>query len=117
MWLSFQRIVMSVAADRMFSGLHHNREQARWRGFRDVIFNTRGYEMMFEVMLRRWIGLDGRITKLGPFKMTGSSYPGDVVTVSATVTGLAAPAIDVELIATNNRGEAARGQAQVALPA
>ena len=83
MWLSYQRIVMSVAVDRMFSGLHHNREMARWRGFRDVIFNTRGYEMMFEVMLRRWIGLDGRITKLGPFRMTGSSYPGDVVTVEA----------------------------------
>lgn len=116
MWLSFQRIVMSVAADRMFSGLHHNREQARWRGFRDVIFNTRGYEMMFEVMLRRWIGFDGRITKLGPFRMTGSSYPGDVVSVEARVTGLASPRVDVELIANNNRGEAARGQAQVALP-
>ena len=65
MWLSYQRIVMSVAVDRMFSGLHHNREQARWRGFKDIIFNTRGYEMMFEVMLRRWMGLDGRIRSSG----------------------------------------------------
>ena len=88
-----------------------------WRGFRDVIFNTRGYEMMFEVMLRRWIGLDGRITKLGPFRMTGSSYPGDVVTVEAKVTGITSPRVDVEIIARNNRGEAARGEAQIALPA
>lgn len=121
MWLSYQRIVMSVAADRMFSGLHHNREQARWRGFRDIIFNTRGYEMMFEVMLRRWIGLDGRIRKLGPFRMTGSSYPGDVVTTRARVVGKTEPPqkglINVELLALNNRGEAARGEAQVALPA
>lgn len=121
MWLSYQRIVMSVAADRMFSGLHHNRERARWRGFRDIIFNTRGYEMMFEIMLRRWIGLDGRITKLGPFRMSGSSYPGDVVTVQASVTGTTpapdAPLVTVELLALNPRGEAARGEAQVALPA
>ncbi len=121
MWLSYQRIVMSVAVDRMFSGLHHNRDQARWRGFRDIIFNTRGYEMMFEVMLRRWMGLDGRIRKLGPFRMTGSSYPGDVVTAGARVTAKTAAAgenlVTVELLARNDRGEAARGEAQVALPA
>jgi 3-methylfumaryl-CoA hydratase len=121
MWLSYQRIVMSVATDRMFSGLHHNSEQARWRGFRDIIFNTRGYEMMFEVMLRRWIGLDGRIRKLGPFRMTGSSYPGDVVTTRARVVSKEPPTqerlINVELLALNNRGEAGRGEAQVMLPA
>jgi acyl dehydratase len=117
MWLSYQRIVMSVAADRMFSGLHHYRERARGRGFRDIIFNTRGYEMMFEIMLRRWIGLDGKITKLGPFRMTGSSYPSDLVTVSARVTSKGEEGrVDVELLARNDRGEAARGQAQVMLP-
>jgi len=119
-WLSYQRIVMSVAADRMFSPLHHNRERARWRGFRDIVFNTRGYEMMFEIMLRRWMGFDGRIAKLGPFRMTGSSYPGDVVTVEARVTAKM-PAgegdqVALELLARNNRGEAARGEARIALP-
>jgi acyl dehydratase len=120
MWLSYQRIVMSVAADRMFSGLHHNRELARWRGFRDIIFNTRGYEMMFEIMLRRWIGLDGRIRKIGPFRMTGSSYPGDVVTAQARVVRISEPPderhVEVELVALNDRGEAARGEARVTLP-
>ena len=120
MWLSYQRIVMSVAADRMFSGLHHNRELARWRGFRDIIFNTRGYEMMFEIMLRRWIGLDGKIVRLGPFRMTGSSYPGDVVTVRAHVTAKTGPSerlATVEIVAVNDRGDAAKGEAQVSLPA
>jgi 3-methylfumaryl-CoA hydratase len=119
MWLSYQRIVMSVAVDRMFSPLHHDRERARWRGFRDIIFNTRGYEMMFEIMLRRWIGLDGRITRLGPFRMTGSSYPGDVVTVKASVATTLPDyrAVQVELVAANNRGEAARGEAEVVLAA
>jgi len=118
LWLSYQRIVMSIAVDRMFSGIHHNRERARTAGFDDIIFNTRSYEMLFEAMLRRWIGLDGRIKKLGPFRMGGSSYPDDVVTATATVTATHGDGrlVDVELVAVNNRGEAARGVAQVALP-
>lgn len=121
MWLSYQRIVMSVAVDRMFSGIHHNRERAHAAGFKDIIFNTRSYEMLFEAMLRRWIGLDGRITKMGPFRMGGSTYPDDVVTASARVLDKVQDAqsrlVKVELVAVNNRGEAARGEAQVALPA
>ena len=101
----------------MFSGLHHNQERASWRGFRDIIFNTRGYEMMFEIMLRRWIGLDGRIKTLGPFRMTGSSFPGDVVTVQARVLEKNDGVIKVEIVARNDRGEAGRGEAQVTLPA
>ncbi|HKT18957.1 MAG TPA: MaoC family dehydratase N-terminal domain-containing protein [Stellaceae bacterium] len=119
MWLSYQRIVMSVAVDRMWSGIHHNRERARAAGFADIIFNTRSYEMLFEVLLRRWIGLDGRIKRLGPFRMTGSSYPEDVVTARARVTGRepVERALDLELLVLNPRGEAARGGAQIVLPA
>jgi len=75
--------------------------------------------MTFEVMLRRWIGLDGRITKLGPFRMTDSSYPSDLVTVSGRVTGKSDESrrVQVELLATNDRGEAGRGEAEIALPA
>ena len=119
MWLSYQRIVMSVAVDRMFSGIHHNRDRAREAGFADIIFNTRSYEMLFEAMLRRWIGLDGRIAKMGPFRMGGSSYPDDIVTARARVTEKPQDAqgrVTVELVALNNRGEAARGEAQVLLP-
>ena len=121
MWLSYQRIVMSVAVDRMWSGIHHNRERAQAAGFKDIIFNTRSYEMVFETMLRRWIGLDGHIRKLGPFRMSGSSYPEDVITASASVTEKTENAgeklVNVDLLVVNPRGEAARGQAQVALPA
>ncbi len=119
MWLSYQRIVMSVAVDRMFSGIHHNRERAKAAGFDDIIFNTRSYEMLFEAMLRRWIGLAGRITRMGPFRMGGSSYPEDVVTAKARVLDKPQGAqglVNVELVALNNRGEAARGEAQVLLP-
>jgi hypothetical protein len=112
---------MSVAVDRMFSGIHHNREQAKASGFDDIIFNTRSYEMLLELMLRRWIGLDGRIRKLGPFRMSGSSYPDDIVTARARVSEITAgpedPRVKLEIVVVNNRGEAARGEAEVSLPA
>src|SRR5262249_30737660 len=86
LWLNYQRIVMSVAADRMFSPIHHNRDEARAAGLDDIIFNTRGYEMLYEITLRRWIGLDGRIRKMGPFRMVTNAHPEDTLTCRGRVT-------------------------------
>ena len=120
LWLNYQRIVMSVAADRMFGSIHHNRELARSGGLDDIIFNTRGYEMVFEITLRRWMGLDGRIRKMGPFRMVKNSHPGDTITGRARVVekeirdgeGI----VELEIGVDNPRAEAARGAATVALP-
>jgi acyl dehydratase len=120
LWLTYQRLVMSVAADRMWSPIHHNREAARAQGLDDTILNSRGYEMMFEITLRRWMGLDGRLQKLGPFRIARSSHPGDMVTGSGRVTdkevrdgvGL----VHVELAVRNPRTEAAHAKAIVSLP-
>jgi 3-methylfumaryl-CoA hydratase len=119
-WLNYQRIVMSVAADRMFSSIHHNREIAREGGLNDIIFNTKGYEMIFEITLRRWMGLDGRIKKMGPFRMVKNSHPGDTLTGHARVVskelkdgeGL----VQLEIGVANPRDEPARGEARVSLP-
>jgi hypothetical protein len=66
------------------------------------------------------MGLDGKLKKLGPFRMTGSSYPEDIITCRARVIdkmpGADENRVKVELVVVNNRGEAARGEAEVALP-
>ena len=120
LWLNYQRIVMSVAADRMFSSIHHNRDAAQSGGLDDIIFNTLGYEMVFEITLRRWIGLDGRLKKIGPFKMVKNSHPGDTLICRCTVTEKLAEAGDqlvrLDITVDNPRGEAARGEAIVSLP-
>jgi 3-methylfumaryl-CoA hydratase len=120
LWLNYQRIVMSVAADRMFSSIHHNRDAARLGGLEDIIFNTLGYEMVFEITLRRWMGLDGRISKLGPFRMNKNSHPGDTLVCRCRVTDKRAQdeqtLVHVELAIDNPRGQAALGEALVALP-
>jgi hypothetical protein len=71
--------------------------------------------MMFEIMLRRWIGLDGLIKTLGPFRMTGSSFPGDVVSVQGRALEKTENSVKIEIIARNDRGEAGSGEAQVML--
>jgi acyl dehydratase len=120
LWLNYQRIVMSVSADRMFGSIHHNRELARAAGLDDIIFNTRGYEMVFEITLRRWMGLDGRIEKMGPFRMVKNSHPNDTITGRATVVGLEPQGdrglVKLEIGVDNPRGEAARGEATISLP-
>jgi len=119
-WLNYQRIVMSVAVDRMWSSIHHNRDAARASGLDDIIFNTRGYEMVFEITLRRWIGLDGRLLKLGPFRMVKNSHPGDTLTCRARVVNKEVldnvGRVHLEISVQNPRAEAARGQAIVSLP-
>jgi hypothetical protein len=120
LWLSYQRIVMSVAVDRMFSGIHHNRDFARAGGLDDIIFNTRGYEMLLELMLRRWSGLAGRLEKFGPFKMAKSGHPGDTLVAGGRVTRLE-PAdrggvATLDVWVDSPRGRGAVGEAQVALP-
>ncbi len=43
--LTYQRMVMNIAADRMFSGIHHSAAAAHAAGgLADIIFNTRGLE-------------------------------------------------------------------------
>jgi acyl dehydratase len=119
-WLNYQRIVMSVAVDRMWGSIHHNRDAARAAGLDDIIFNTRGYEMVFEITLRRWIGLDGKIQKVGPFRMMKNSHPGDTLTCRGRVTNKETvdgeARVHLDIWVENPRAEAARGQAVVALP-
>lgn len=119
-WLNYQRIVMSVAVDRMWGSNHHNRDAARAGGLDDIIFNTRGYEMVFEITLRRWMGLDGRLRKLGPFRMVKSSHPGDTLTCSARVVNKEVVdnqgRVHLEISVHNPRAQAVRGEAIISLP-
>lgn len=121
LWLSYQRIVMSISVDRMFSPVHHNRDFAREGGLADIIFNTRGYEMLLEVTLRRWIGLDGRLVKVGPFRMVKNAHPGDTLVCGAQVTSVEATEgggfVSLSFWVDSPRGRAAHGDVVVSVPA
>ncbi|WP_396929004.1 MaoC family dehydratase N-terminal domain-containing protein [Mycolicibacterium sp.] len=118
--LTYQRMVMNVAADRMFSGIHHSTAAARAAGLGDIIFNTRGLETLLETGLRRWMGLRGRLVRLGPFKMTVPVHPGAVVQARWTVTGKRAGAtggdVDLEFSIFAGDRKAVKGIAAVSVP-
>jgi 3-methylfumaryl-CoA hydratase len=120
LFLTYQRLVMSVANDRMWSPIHHNREGARSQGLDDIIFNSQGYEIMFEITMRRWMGLDGRLKKNGPYRIARSSHPGDMITCTGKVIGKeivdGVGLVHLELAIRNPRTEAARTKAIVSLP-
>lgn len=120
LWLNYQRIVMSVATDRMFSGIHHDRDFAHAQGLDDIIFNTRGYEFMLEIFLRRWMGLDGQLRKFGPFRMVSNAHPGDTLVCGARVNSIevkdGAGLVGLELWVDSPRRRAAQGEAVVSLP-
>ena len=120
MWLSYQRIVMSVAVDRMWSRIHHNRDRAKAAGFGDIIFNTRSYEMLFEIMLRRWIGStaasEARSVPHDRKLLSRRRHHSQARVLEKLEEG-GEKRVKVELLVLNPRGEAARGEAQVALPA
>lgn len=120
LWFNYQRIVMSVAADRMWGSIHHNREIARQSGLNDIILNSRGYEMIFEITLRRWMGLDGRIRKMGPYRLVKNSHPGDTLTGRGRVVAKEVKdgegLVHLEIGIDNPRGEAGRGSVTVSLP-
>lgn len=118
--LTYQRIVMGVAADRMFASIHHNRDAARAAGLDDIIFNTRGIETLQEIGLRRWMGLGGRIRRLGPFRMRSNLYPGDLAQVRLLVTDVEEQPpggrVQVKIEIFSQRGTAVTGEAMVELP-
>lgn len=117
--LTYQRIVMNIAADRMFSGIHHSAAAAHAAGLPDIIFNTRGLETLFEIGLRRWMGLRGRLVHLGPFKMSASIHPGDMVQARWTVTGkhaqAGAEAVDLQFGVFAGDRQAVQGIAIITL--
>jgi hypothetical protein len=120
LWLNYQRLVMSVANDRMWSPIHHNRDAARAQGLDDTIFNSQGYEIVFEITMRRFMGLDGRLRKLGPFRIARSCHPGDMISCSGRVIGKEVTdgvgLVHLELAVRNPRTEAARSEAIVSVP-
>ena len=115
--LTVQRLVMEAAANRDFAPIHHDRELARASGAPDMYANTMLLQGLFEATIRQWMGLAGRLTKLG-FGMRVFNCAGDVVTGRGRVTCLHADTglVDLEIWSETTAGVTANGSATVSLP-
>jgi len=118
--IDLQRLVMEAGANRDFSSIHHDRDLAQASGAPDAFASTTFIMGMFERTLREWMGLQGSIKKLGPFRMMIFMSVGDVVTFKAIVKNKQKEdgkgIIDLEIWAESPKGQTAKGAAIVTLP-
>ena len=118
--LTIQRLVMEAAANRDFTPIHHDREFTRATGAPDPYANTMLLQAVFEATVRQWMGLGGRLRRVG-FSMRSFATVGAVLSghgrVSATRPGDDGGLVDLEIWAESGGTRAAVGSATVWLPA
>lgn len=117
--LTVQRLVMEAGVNRDFAPIHSDRELAQASGAPDMYANTMLFQALFEGSLRQWMGLGGRLRKLG-FSMRSFTMPGHEVTVLGRVTGKRADDgqgfVDLEVWTEVDGNRTAEGTATVELP-
>jgi acyl dehydratase len=117
--LTLQRLVMEAGVNRDFAPIHHDGEIARATGAAAPFANVMLIQALLEATLREWMGLDGRLCKLG-LSMRSFAPAGSVMTGHGRVTATRADAggglVDLEVWTEAAGHRAAVGTATVWLP-
>lgn len=117
--LTLQRLVMEAAANRDFTPLHHDRDDARATGAPDAYANTMFIQALLEAGLRTWMGSRGWLEEL-EIRMVAFNLVGRLVTAHGRVSRVesdgdgGAVSLDVWLEADGERTVV--GEARVRLP-
>lgn len=81
-------IVLGALAARDWRPMHHDHDFAVNRnGTKDIFLNTPNQAAWFERFVTDWTGPKGRLGRM-TFRMKGSVFPGDTMTIAGTVTAL-----------------------------
>ena len=83
--LSVHRLIVHAGANKDFAQIHHNTEVAQQQGAPEMYANNVFVQGMWERTVREFIGLDGTIKKVGPFRMNIFNTVGETVKVKGTV--------------------------------
>lgn len=119
--VTVQRMVMEAGANRDFAPIHHNPGYARSAGAPDMYVNTFFIQFLFERTLREWMGLDGQLERLGPFRMAKFNTVGSTMACRGRVTDKRVDSgknlVELEIWHENENGEVTvPGRAVVSLP-
>jgi acyl dehydratase len=80
-------VVLGALATRDWRPMHHDKDFAVQRnGTQDIFLNTPNQAAWFERYLTDWTGPHGRLGRV-TFKMSGSVFPGDTMTLRGKVEG------------------------------
>ena len=81
-------VVLGAMASRDWRPMHHDHGFAVERqGLRDIFLNTPNQAAWFERYVTDWTGPYGRLGRM-TFRMKGSVFPGDTMTIDGTVTAV-----------------------------
>jgi acyl dehydratase len=85
--VSATTVVLGALATRDWRPMHHDKDFAVERnGTQDIFLNTPNQAAWFERYLTDWTGPHGRLGRV-TFRMKGSVFPGDTMTLSGAVEG------------------------------
>lgn len=102
--ITLHRLVMEAGANRDLSMIHHNTKVAQATGAPDAYTNTFFLMGMFERQLREFIGLTGRIKKIGPMQMKTFNCVGDVLVLKGTIMYIENGSVSIEQTVESERG-------------
>jgi len=118
--VTVHRLIVHVAANRDFSGIHHNPAVAQGQGAPDMYANNVFAQGMWERTVREFIGLAGVIRRIGPLRMRFFTTPGQTVTVRGEVTRKwrdgADHFVELAMASTVGQGDCVVGRVTVTLP-
>lgn len=83
--LTVHRLVVEAGANRDFAQIHHNTEATLKTGAPEMYANNVFIQGWWERTTREFIGLDGRIKKVGPFRMKIFNVVGETSTMKGKV--------------------------------
>ena len=114
-------IVVGALATRDWRPQHHDYHFATERnGVRDIFLNAPNQAAWFERFITDWTGPRGRLARMR-FRMKGSVFPGDTMTMTGTVTGTSVDDVgcgwvDVDVVLTVEDRLCTQCTARVAMP-
>ena len=83
--ISVQRLVIEAGANRDYAPIHHNTPFAKATGAPDMYANVTFICGWWDRTVREYIGLEGVIKKLGPFRLRVFNLVGETVACKGTV--------------------------------
>ena len=84
--LSLHRMIVQAGANYDYAPIHVNTEVAQAQGASEMYINNVFIQAMWERAIREYIGLDGVIKKVGPFRIKTFGIVGENIAVKGHVT-------------------------------
>jgi hypothetical protein len=107
----------AAVANIDFTGIHHNTENAQSQCAPEIYMNNVFAQGMWERVVREFIGLDGVIKKIGPFRMKSFVPVGEMVAVIArTWQEVSGNYVELALRSQKSNGDSVVGTVFVTLP-